>query len=68
MDPASETTCRLCGIGLRVGDDVARIDGELFHSPCAEPAFRNLPVWRHVEVGVLNGLAVGGGNALIAHT
>lgn len=41
-----------------------RIDGELFHAPCAQPAFSNSPSWRHAEVGVLNGLAVG---AAIAH-
>ena len=67
MASTSEPACRLCGIGLRDGDDVARIDDELFHAPCAEPAFRNSPAWRHVEVGVLNGLAAGAGIALIAH-
>ncbi|MEI8240275.1 MAG: hypothetical protein WCI22_12740 [Actinomycetota bacterium] len=67
MASPSEAVRRLCGIGLRDGDDVARLDGELFHAPCAEPAFRSSPAWRHVEVGVLNGLAAGAGVALIAH-
>ena len=67
MPSPSESVCRLCGIGLRDGDDAVRIDGELFHAPCAEPAFRNSPAWRHAEVGVLNGLAAGAGVALIGH-
>lgn len=64
VPPAAVPVCRLCGIGLRDGDDAVRIDGELFHAPCAQPAFSNSPSWRHAEVGVLNGLAVG---AAIAH-
>ncbi|MCB0920944.1 MAG: hypothetical protein H6513_15645 [Acidimicrobiaceae bacterium] len=67
MATTSEPVCRLCGIRLRDGDDVARIDDDLFHAPCAEPAFGDSPEWRHVEVGVLNGLATGAGIAVVAH-
>jgi len=59
--------CRLCGLALRDGDDAARVNGELFHAPCAGPAFRGTPEWRHVELGVLNGLSTGAGAVLAAH-
>ena len=66
MQTQQDPVCRLCGVRLRDGDDAARIAGELFHTPCATPAFRGSPEWRHVEIGVLNGLATGVGAALVA--
>ena len=57
--------CRLCGLGIRDEDAVAKVAGELLHAACAEVAFEDRPKWTHTEIGTLNQLSRGaiGGSA-----
>ena len=59
--------CRLCGLGIRDADAVAKIAGDFLHASCAETAYRGRPGWEHTEIGTLNQLsrgAIGGGASL----
>ena len=64
-DSSMGPVCRLCGLGIRGGDDAARLGDEYFHAPCAEPAFKGTSEWGHIKIGDLNNLAIGAGRAAI---
>ena len=49
--------CRLCGLGIRDADAVAKVAGDYLHAPCAETAFRDRADWKHTEIGTLNQLS-----------
>ena len=58
---------RLCGLGIRDADAVAKVAGALLHVPCAEAAHSDRSDWAHTEIGTLNQLAqatINGGVAL----
>jgi hypothetical protein len=56
---AQVVICRLCGIGIRDADSVAKVAGEFLHAPCAEVAFKDRADWKHTEIGTLNQLSCG---------
>ncbi len=59
--------CRLCGLGIRDADAVAKVAGDFLHAPCAELAYSDRPEWTHTEIGTLNQLsraAISGGASL----
>ena len=51
--------CRLCGLGIRDADAVAKVAGDFLHAACAEAAYADRPDWKHTEIGTLNQLARG---------
>jgi hypothetical protein len=65
MSNDSTLTCRLCGHQLRETEHVVRLGSELLHVSCAEPALRDLPDWKHRELGPLNQLVAGLGRATV---
>ena len=51
--------CRLCGLGIRDADALAKIAGDFLHASCAEVADMDRPEWKHTEIRTLNQLARG---------
>jgi hypothetical protein len=59
--------CRLCGLGIRDADAVAKVGGDFLHASCAELAYSDRSDWKHTEIGTLNQLsrgAISGGGSL----
>ena len=56
-DKTTAVICRLCGLGIRDGDAVAKIAGDFLHASCAEVVYVDRPEWKHTEIGTLNQLS-----------
>ena len=68
MSNKAMVICRLCGLGIRDADAVARIADDFLHAACAEVAYADRPLWKHTEIGTLNQLsrgAISGGGSFI---